>query len=558
MTAALLALVASLAVAGSAQADTYSVTGLGDSVSPPGCEETPPGFWTCTMLRSAVNAANDAPDADSIVLTVAGMVQLTAGPLGLNGDVSISGAGARETSVSGIGSSRTFAINPGADATLALMTIRDGSDPSGNGGNIAVAPSASLGLIYARVTNGTAARGAGIYNQGQLDILFSLVDDNTAQFVGGGVWNDGTASIAPQLDVINSTFAGNTAPSGGAIRSSGSAGAAVHLTHATIARNFGGGVSMDTPQSSIADGSILAFNGAPNCDTVAFSGGTGSVETGSDCGLAGSTNRQNTDPQVALNLVNAGGETDVLTIPATSAAVDLVNPCLFPADQRLEPRFTAAGGACDAGAYEQAPAGGGQPPPPPPPPPTPTPVPTATPAPTPEFQETAVVVPTKGTIRVKQPGSNKFVDLDATAGIPLGSEIDTKKGEVEITAITKPGQPPAKAKFFDGIFKLSQAGDTIDLTLTEKLAPCKKSKKAKTSASKPKTRKLWGDGKGKFRTKGTYSAATVRGTKWLTQDTCKGTLTKVTAGTVNVRDIPLKKTVLVRKGKSYLAKPPKK
>ena len=152
-------------------------------------------------------------------------------------------------------------------------------------------------------------------------------------------------------------------------------------------------------------------------------------------------------------------------------------------------------------------------------------------------------------MRVKQPGSNTFVDLDAAAGIPLGSEVDTKKGEVEITAITKPGQPPAKAKFFDGIFKLTQSRDTIDLTLTEKLAPCKKSKKAKASATKPKTRKLWGDGKGKFRTKGTYSAATVRGTKWLTQDSLRGTLTRVTSGTVSVRDIVRKKTVLVRKGK---------
>ena len=41
---------------------------------------------------------------------------------------------------------------------------------------------------------------------------------------------------------------------------------------------------------------------------------------------------------------------------------------------------------------------------------------------------------------------------------------------------------------------------------------------------KPKTRKLWGDGKGNFRTTGKYSAATVRGTKWLVQDSCTGTL----------------------------------
>ena len=44
--------------------------------------------------------------------------------------------------------------------------------------------------------------------------------------------------------------------------------------------------------------------------------------------------------------------------------------------------------------------------------------------------------------------------------------------------------------------------------------------------------KLWGNGKGKFRTSGKYSSATVRGTIWLVEDRCEGTLTKVTRGTV--------------------------
>ena len=33
-----------------------------------------------------------------------------------------------------------------------------------------------------------------------------------------------------------------------------------------------------------------------------------------------------------------------------------------------------------------------------------------------------------------------------------------------------------------------------------------------------------GQGKGAFRTTGNYSAATIRGTEWLVQDTCAGTL----------------------------------
>ena len=58
-------------------------------------------------------------------------------------------------------------------------------------------------------------------------------------------------------------------------------------------------------------------------------------------------------------------------------------------------------------------------------------------------------------------------------------------------------------------------------------------------------------GKGKFRTKGQYSAATVRGTKWLVQDTCTTTLTRVTEGVVSVRDKVERKTITLRAGKSY-------
>ena len=67
--------------------------------------------------------------------------------------------------------------------------------------------------------------------------------------------------------------------------------------------------------------------------------------------------------------------------------------------------------------------------------------------------------------------------------------------------------------------------------------------------------KLWGNGKGKFRTNGKYSSATVRGTIWLTTDRCDGTLTTVRRGTVRVRDLRRHKTVTVKAGHSYLARP---
>ena len=67
-------------------------------------------------------------------------------------------------------------------------------------------------------------------------------------------------------------------------------------------------------------------------------------------------------------------------------------------------------------------------------------------------------------------------------------------------------------------------------------------------------RRLWGNGHGRFRTRGRHGTATVRGTCWLTEDRCDGTLVRVKRGLVEVRDLERRKTVMVPAGESYLAK----
>jgi CSLREA domain-containing protein len=180
---------------------------------------------------------------------------------------------------------------------------------------------------------------------------------------------------------------------------------------------------------------------------------------------------------------------------------------------------------------------------------------TATPQPTPTAQppQGSVVRPVSGKVLVRLPGSKRFVELDATTPLRFGSILDTKHGVVELSTISKSGKRET-ARFSEGIFKVTQSLATTDLTLVEALASCKRGKAA-ASAKKPKSRRLWGDGSGTFRTRGQYSAATVRGTKWLVQDSCAGTLTKVVTGAVMVRDNVLRKSILVRAGKRYLARP---
>ncbi|HEY6888262.1 MAG TPA: VCBS repeat-containing protein [Solirubrobacter sp.] len=186
--------------------------------------------------------------------------------------------------------------------------------------------------------------------------------------------------------------------------------------------------------------------------------------------------------------------------------------------------------------------------PPAPPPPTPTATPSPTPTPTPVRNKSVAGEVESGKVLIKVNG--KFVPLGSRI-IANGSEIDARKGRIGITTSTN-----EQADFYDGMFKISQTGGLTTLTLSEKLTGCPKAKKssATAAAKKPKTRKLWGDGKGKFRTKGQYSAATIRGTKWLVTDTCTTTVTTVAAGAVDVRDNVKRKTVIVRKGKHYTAR----
>ena len=140
--------------------------------------------------------------------------------------------------------------------------------------------------------------------------------------------------------------------------------------------------------------------------------------------------------------------------------------------------------------------------------------------------------------------------------LPVGTIVDATKGRVTLVAASNKSGGTATADFYEGIFKVGQTKDAkpiTTLTLVEKLS-CPKRGKASAAAKKKKKRHLWGDGKGKFRTSGSYSSATVRGTRWMVEDSCTSTLTKVARGSVTVRDFAKKKNVIVKAGKKYVAK----
>jgi hypothetical protein len=177
----------------------------------------------------------------------------------------------------------------------------------------------------------------------------------------------------------------------------------------------------------------------------------------------------------------------------------------------------------------------------------------ATPPPPPVAGKKVNAFPVSGTVKIKLPGNNGFKTLGAGEQIPVGTTVDTTKGRVTLVTAAKGGT--ADSDFYDGIFKVGQAKGSklTTLTLVEKLA-CGGGGKASSALKKKRKRRLWGDGHGSFRTKGKHSAATVVGTKWLVEDTCTTTLTRVARGKVSVRDFVKKKTVIVKAGKKYIAR----
>jgi hypothetical protein len=158
-----------------------------------------------------------------------------------------------------------------------------------------------------------------------------------------------------------------------------------------------------------------------------------------------------------------------------------------------------------------------------------------------------------GTVRYKVPGASAFVDLTDQQQVPLGTTFDTTGGRVTLTSASDAQGATQHAWFYEGTFKVGQTtGDQPVTTLT--LAGTQPSCGSARAAAKRKSRHLWGDGKGRFRTAGLFSAATVRGTRWVVVDRCDGTLTRVVRGVVAVRDFARHTTVLVRAGHEYLAK----
>jgi hypothetical protein len=158
-----------------------------------------------------------------------------------------------------------------------------------------------------------------------------------------------------------------------------------------------------------------------------------------------------------------------------------------------------------------------------------------------------------GTVLVQIPPSNKFVPLRPGDVVPVGSVIDATKGRARIT-IKLPNGKLQSSDFYQGVFRVTQVKSGLaTMVLVGSLKGAARAATVLAAKAQKVLRQLWASGSGKFATKGRYAAATVRGTTWQTADRADGTLVKVTKGSVVVRDFKKKKSVVVKKGRSYLA-----
>lgn len=167
--------------------------------------------------------------------------------------------------------------------------------------------------------------------------------------------------------------------------------------------------------------------------------------------------------------------------------------------------------------------------------------------------------PRTGLVLVKRPGQPAFTTLALPRQVPVGTQVDTTRGRARVTsaATATRGGATQTAEFYDGPFGLTQTRTSPVTTLTLLGTPCGGAGAAAAKGRKPPgSVRLWGDGKGRFRTRGRWAVAGVRGTNWLTEDSCERTKVTVRRGVVAVTNLRTGKGTDVRAGDALTVRAP--
>ena len=183
-----------------------------------------------------------------------------------------------------------------------------------------------------------------------------------------------------------------------------------------------------------------------------------------------------------------------------------------------------------------------------------------------QLGESVGMAPAGGDVKVRLPGRHEWTTLSDDAPLPLGSAVDAREGLVEIASEATNGVEQ-NAVVTGAIVRVEQ--NVIDQGATELVigggdfSGCAAGAEASAVKARAAARKrtksgvvrgLWAAGKGRFRTRGRFGTASVRGTRWATVDRCSTTTVKVFDGVVDVTDLITGRTTAVEAGEKHVVR----
>lgn len=301
---------------------TFTVNTFADT------HDSSPGNGLCRddslkcSLRAAVEETNALSSQDTVNLPV-GLFHLVGEAEGtslvVSGYLEILGTGAATTIIDGSGLAGVLTVT--GRLTLRDVTVRNGNATFGGGidvfgsgyaslnrvhivaniarygGGLHVSTAASALLVNCVVSDNSArpaaigvGLGGGVYNDGFLEIIQSLIARNTTPLglahagMGGGIYNRGTLAIS------NSTLSSNVADLGSALLDYDYATADLLLT--TVAANVGTAIATLEPRRPLGlQMTLLADNFPHNCQGSMVESHNDNLSDDASCNLTRSRDR---------------------------------------------------------------------------------------------------------------------------------------------------------------------------------------------------------------------------------------------------------------------------
>ena len=357
-----------------------------------------------TTIREAIEIANI--EGSGTLQLLAGNYNLSimgtnedsnlAGDFDITANIHIFGAGIDETIIDANNVDRIFDIFGDVTVTIEDLTLRNGDSGDGDGGAIRNS-TGTLNLNNVRLVSNTSANGGALANSGtavlkgvkfeensadgvgggiyqtglgDLQLIESTLDQNNAGMTGGGIQNEGvnlaidrstlsnnktigglggaSYNLATgQTTFTNTTLSGNVAAQGAAIYTESE----VTVTNATIVNNNGAGSITVMNAGSVAiKNSILLNNNGTNTNQALNSLGF-NIEDGANAFnlSTGDQTNANTFQTTLGDLSNNGGPTKTHALLVGSAAIDAGTSDAAPS---VDQRNIARDSSIDIGAYE--------------------------------------------------------------------------------------------------------------------------------------------------------------------------------------------------------------